>query len=57
MRAYLLRFCHEASVMLVGEEGGFVEGGGRKSLVVVVGRRVIQIPFLSDVRLTLLFPI
>jgi hypothetical protein len=44
-------------MMLVGEEGGFVEGGGRKSLVVVVGRRVIQIPFLSDVRLTLLFPI
>jgi hypothetical protein len=41
MRVYLLIFCHEASVMLVGEEGGFVEGGGGKSLVVRVRRRAL----------------
>jgi hypothetical protein len=34
---YLLIFCHEASVMFVGEEGGFIEGRGSKSFIVGVG--------------------
>jgi hypothetical protein len=33
----LLIFYHEASVMLVGEEGGFVKGGGSKSFIIGVG--------------------
>jgi hypothetical protein len=31
---YLLLLGHEACVMLVGEEGGFVEGGGSQSFIV-----------------------
>jgi hypothetical protein len=34
---YLLLLCHEASVMLVREEWGFVEGRGSKSFIVGVG--------------------
>jgi hypothetical protein len=34
---YLLPLCREASVMLVGEEGGLVEGGSSKSFIVRVG--------------------
>jgi hypothetical protein len=34
---YILLFCYEASVMLVGEEGGFVKGGGSKSFIIGVG--------------------
>jgi hypothetical protein len=41
MRVYLLLFCHEASVMLVGEKRGLVEGRGNKSLIVKVGRRAV----------------
>jgi hypothetical protein len=41
-------------VVLVGEEGRLVEGGGGKSLLVGVGARAIRVPFLADVRFTLL---
>jgi uncharacterized membrane protein len=40
--------------MLVGEEAGFVEGRGDKSLIVEVGRRAVRVPLLSHVRLALL---
>jgi hypothetical protein len=33
---YLLLLSHEASMSLIGEEGGLVEGGGSKSLIVRV---------------------
>jgi hypothetical protein len=41
-------------VVLVGEEGRLVEGGGGKSLLVGVGARAIRVPFLADVCFTLL---
>jgi hypothetical protein len=34
---YFLLISHEAGMPLVGEEGGFVEGGDKKSLIVGVG--------------------
>jgi hypothetical protein len=34
---YLFLLSHEASTLLVGEEGGLVKGGGNKSLIVGVG--------------------
>jgi hypothetical protein len=34
---YLLLLSHEASVVLIGKEGGFVEGGGSECLIVEVG--------------------
>jgi hypothetical protein len=37
MGMYLLIVCHEASVMFVGEDGGFIEGRGSKSFIVGVG--------------------
>jgi hypothetical protein len=40
-------------VTLVGEEGGFVEGGGGESFVVGVGRRTIRVPLLVKVCLAL----
>jgi hypothetical protein len=40
-------------VILVGEEGRFVEGGGGESFVVGVRRGAIRIPLLSKVRLAL----
>jgi hypothetical protein len=39
--------------MLVGEEGGFVEGGGNKSFIIGVRWRAVRVPFLTDVSLAL----
>jgi hypothetical protein len=48
---------HEARVMFVGEEGGFVEGGAIQSFIAEVGWRTVGIPFLANVRLTLRLPV
>jgi hypothetical protein len=54
---YLLLLRHEASVSPVREEGGLVEGGGSKSLIIGVGRRAVRFPLLANVRLALCLPV
>jgi hypothetical protein len=40
-------------VSLTGEEGGLVEGGGSKSLIVGVESKAVRIPLLANVSLAL----
>jgi hypothetical protein len=44
-------------VSFVREESGLVEGRGSESFIVGVGRRAVQVPFLSEVCLTLCLPV
>jgi hypothetical protein len=41
----------------VREEGGLIEGGGNKFLIVGVGCRAIRVSFLANVRLAFHLPI
>jgi hypothetical protein len=44
-------------VSFVGEEGGLIEGGGSKSLIVGVERRAVQVSLLTNVSLALCLPV
>jgi hypothetical protein len=44
-------------VAFVGEERRLVEGRGNESFVIGVGRRAVQVPFFSKVRLALCLPV
>lgn len=49
----VMNYSGNPGVMLVGEEGRFVEGRGGESFVVGVGRRTIRVPLLAKVCLAL----